>query len=72
MKFIFYGASRVRRGEKTRDRFVVVLFVVVAFFLQRSKDAMKFLTTFCHLFFFILATCTCTFSKEEEEEEEED
>jgi len=49
MKFIFYGASRVRRGEKTRDRFVVVLFVVVAFFLQRSKDAMKFLTTFCHL-----------------------
>tara|TARA_A100001035_G_C27742086_1_gene482123 strand:- start:22 stop:204 length:183 start_codon:yes stop_codon:yes gene_type:complete len=60
MKFIFYGASRVRRGEKTRDRFVVVLFVVVAFFLQRSKDAMKFLTTFCHLF------------EEEEEDKEED
>jgi hypothetical protein len=54
MKFIFYGASRVRRGEKTRDRFVVVLFVVVAFFLQRSKDAMKFLTTFCHFVLVIM------------------
>jgi len=39
MKFIFYGASRVRRGEKTRNRFVVVVVVVVVFFLPfKGRD----------------------------------
>ena len=65
MKFIFYGASRVRRGEKTRNRFVVV--VVVVFFLPfKGRD--EIFDDFCF----------CTFlspfekTKEEEEEEEEE